>query len=949
MEGFPTMEQTDVYATLGESVNVVFEMEMTVVEETLIVTAEASPLISADRTGAKSNVGTAALETLPTINRDLTDFARTNPFFTVASDGEDPNSISVAGRNSRFNNIQIDGAVNNDLFGLADQGTPGGQSNAQAISLDAIQEVQLVLSDYDVRNGGFTGGLVNAVTRTGTNAWKGSAFYYTRDDSWVGEGADYLGDFGEFSEDQYGFRLGGPIARDKVFFFLNGEVRDTARPTGWSIDGTGGQQFKDGRAVPDATLFQSILAGYGYDPGSTGQNTLDNTSDNYFVRFDFNVAANHQLTLRHNYVDAENLINRPGSYTYEWPNEGYLMQNETNSTVGQLNSTFGAGNFNEARISYQTIEDQRNVLDVFPWIEIEQIAGESGEFEAGGEQYSTHNFLNQDVFELTDNFTMFRGDHTITLGTHNEFFDFENMFIPNGFGAYEFSSVADFATGISRRYRITRPQEGQDPVARFGVQQIGLYAGDQWAVRPNFTLNYGLRVDAVYLPDSPGYNPLVMETFGYSTSEMPDGEQVWAPRVGFNWDVASDGVHQIRGGVGIFSGRTPYVWVSNQYGNTGTVFEAITAYGVPFEPDPYNQPTDFPADSTQQVNLIDPSFKFPHTLRYTLAYDWKLPVWDLFFTAEAVFADSQKEIDYKNINIAQTGEFRSDGRPVYDEVSSEFYGAYLLTNTSKGKQRNVSLKLERPFRNGFYGFFAYTWGDSKVVNDGMSSQASSNWRYQPAIDPNNPGMTTSNFEVEHRFNAAASYRMEYGSGWASTFTLYYNLQSGRPYSTRYDTFQRFFDVNGDGEWNNDLMYVPSGPNDVVITNGTWEQLDAYISADSGLDKYRGRIVPRNASQAPWNHTLDFKFAQDIPIRSPHHLQLTFEIQNLWNLFDEDSGLLKFAEFGAVAPVQHQGYDDQGRPIYSLNRIVTDPENNPKFETHNIRSRWRAKLGLRYTF
>jgi hypothetical protein len=261
----------------------------------------------------------------------------------------------------------------------------------------------------------------------------------------------------------------------------------------------------------------------------------------------------------------------------------------------------------------------------------------------------------------------------------------------------------------------------------------------------------------------------------------------------------------------------------------------------------------------------------------------------------------------------------------------------------------VAVKIERPYQRGFYGFFAYTWGRSKIVNDGTSSRAVSNWQYVPSVDPNNVDVSTSNFQVEHRFNAAASYRWEYGTGWASTFTLYYNHQSGRPFSNIYDWRQWVYDVNGDGWWNNDLLYVPAGPNDVVITNGTWEQLDAYISQDSGLDKYRGRNAPRNVSNSPWNHSLDFRFAQDIPIKGPHHLQITFDLLNVMNLFDKESGLLRYAEFNTVSPVRHFGYTDDGKVIYSLNDIVTDPDENSKWETHNIRSRWRAKIGIRYSF
>lgn len=954
MDGFQPQQAGGVNVGLGQDQSLTFRLSLETVSEELLVVAESSPLINPSKTGAASQVATEMIETLPSIGRGLEDFARTNPFFTVSSVNQGPDFVSIAGRNGRYNSISIDGAVNNDLFGLAETGTPGGQAGTTPISLDAIQELQLVLAPFDVRQGGFSGGGINAVTRSGGNAFDGSVFYYLRDEDMVGDGPAILGDFGEFKEEQYGFRIGGPIWRDKVFFFANAEVEEGTQPTGFSIDGSGGQAFADGILVDEANLFrQTLIDRYGFDPGGLGQVSRDNPSDKYFGRIDWNVSDAHSLTLRHNYVDAAADVNRPGREIYEFPSEVYDFQTETNSTVLQVNSAFGSL-FNEFRVTNQTIKDRRAGKNGvrFPWIEIEDVDPSLAgvfQFQAGTEQFSTANALDQDIIELHDDITWLKGAHTITIGTHNEFFEFDNLFIQNAFGAYEFTNLADFvANRPARRYQFSFANPGQPLSAKFEVQQYGLYFGDLWAVKDNLTLNFGLRVDAPFFPDAPERNPLTETTFGFRTDEIPDGELLWQPRLGFNWDLSGNGSAQLRGGAGIFAGRTPYVWIANQYTNNGLAQTAITASNVLFNPDPDNQPSNIGSASRQDVNLIDPDFKFPTVLRYNLAYDHKLPWWNLVASAEAIYGDSRKEIDYANLNLRQTGTLAFDGRPRFGTVSSTFGGAFLIRNTDDGSSTNVAIKLERPYSNGIWGYVSYAWGESEAVNDGTSSRAVSNWQFNEAFDPNNAVAGTSDFEVEHRFNTSLSYRFNHASSYPTTVSLFYNLQSGRPYSSIFAAdFSIPGGVNGDGFFSNDLFFVPADADDVrIIGGGTWEQLDAYIRADKGLDAHRGETVPINSSVSPWSHSLDLHLAQQIPIAGSD-LELTFDLLNLGNLIDEDSGTLRFVNFSTVTVAELERIDPDGVPVISLRPVVTNPD--LKYTTHNIRSRWQAKLGVRWSF
>ena len=978
LEGFTTQEKTDIFLRLGQTLPLDFTLDLGAIEETVTVVGQADTLFSSSRTGAASNVSLQEIEDLPTISRGFEDFARTNPFMTTAQINAGSSAISVAGRNTRYNNIQIDGAVNNDLFGLADTGTPGGQADTTPISLDAIQEFQLVIADFDVRQGGFSGGSVNAITRSGSNSWKGSAFYYTRDQDWVGDLAEGQGgEFGTFEEDNYGFRLGGPIARDRVFFFVNGETVDQTTPTGFSIDGQSGQAFAGGALVDEAELFrQTLIDRYGFDPGGIGEDTRDTPADKLFGRLDFNLAPSHQLTLRHNYVDAANDINFPGTTSYEFPSEAYTITNETNSTVAQLNSVFGSNAFNEARLTYQTVKDRRGGRGglTFPWIEIEDVRGaldpQRFEFEVGTEPFSTKNSLDQDILEITDDYTWIRGNHTFVLGTHNELFTFDNLFIQNAFGAYQFATLDAFLNNLpARQWDFTIVPPGQAESQKFEVTQIGLYFGDQWAVKSNLSLTYGLRLDVPFFPDSPTRNPFTEAAYGFRTDEMPDGEQLWQPRLGFNWDIGGTARRQLRGGGGLFAGRTPYVWISNAYARTGIEQQFITVFNaVPFNPDPSGQqvPPGVPV-SIGEFNLIDPDFEFPQVLRFNLAYDHELPWWGLIGSVEAIYADSIQEIDYRDVNLRQVGNLPFDGRPVFEKIERGVTGAYLITNTSEGEATNVAVKLDKPAGRGLWGYLAYVWGDSEVVNEGTSSRAVSNWQFQEAVNPNRAETSTSDYEVEHRITGSLSYRFNPLTKWPTTVSLYYNHQSGRPYSYLLGTSFSFpdagrfppppgvpitddFSLNGDTGFSNDLFYVPSGPTDVVIVNSAgeditataWPLLDAYINSEECLRKHRGQIAPRNCNRDPWSSTLDLHLAQAVPV-GYGSLAVTLDVLNLANLFDEDSGMVRFVNFGTVTVADLRAVTADGRPVYQLRPLATP------FQIDNERSRWRAKLGLRWTF
>ncbi len=576
MPSFKDSEQSDVIVALGEERVLAFKLELARLAETVTVSVSTPP-IDVTRAGAGANINNMVKEMLPTISRSITDIARTNMYFNPQGLNEDTPAAAVAGRSQRYNSLQVDGAVLNDLFGLGSgAGVPGGNAGTQPISLDAIQEIQLVVSPYDIRQSGFSGGGINAVTKSGSNQLKGTAFLYGRNQAWVGKGITDTA-ISTFSDKQTGFSLGGPLVQNKVFYFATFDAGRKVTPTGFSVAGTGVQFGNE--ALVDR--FLSILSTrYGYDVGASGKDEFSRTTDNnkFFVRADVNLGSRHQLTVRHNFVDAVNDVGTPSLTGYRTPDNFYKFKSKTNSTVAQLNSRFGTA-FNEARVALTRIRDRRGAQDFeskpFPAVTVVLVG--STTITAGRENFSTANELDQNILEITNDFTMVRGAHTITVGTHNEFFGFRNLFIRDNFGNYRFSTLDLFEQGLAQQYDYSFSATS-DPkqAAEFDVNHMGFYAGDQWRVRSNLTITYGTRVDVVRFPKKPNANPAAEANFGYKTDIVPN-TTLWAPRAGFNWNRKADGTEQVRGGIGLFAGRPPYVWISNQFGNTGVDFTRIGA------------------------------------------------------------------------------------------------------------------------------------------------------------------------------------------------------------------------------------------------------------------------------------------------------------------------------------------------------------------------------------
>ena len=950
MSGFRPEKQQAVEVKLGEQATLDFKLQVASLVETVEVVGT-SQLIDTSRAGTAENISREAVESLPTIQRSLVDIARVSPYFNPIGLNEDPLAVSVAGRNNRYNNVQIDGAINNDLFGLAASGTPGGQTETQPISLDAIQELQLVVSPYDVRQGGFSGGGINAITRSGSNRFSGTGYFFGRNQDFVGEGISQT-PIATFKQNQYGGSLGGPIVENKAFFFGNIDFDRRDNPSGISVSTTG-QTF--GREA-EIDRFISILQNkYGYDPGGKEEFIRTVNSNKVFGRTDFNIAQGHQLIARHNFNDSLNDIGRPSITSYYMPDAFYQIKNRTNSSVVQLNSTFGTA-VNEARITFQRIKDRRGGQPSedrpFPFV---QVNLSSGSIRAGRENFSTANELDQDVFEITDDFTWMKGRHTLTFGTHNEFFKFRNLFIRDAFGNYTFDNLDLFEQGLAQSYSHSFSLTG-DPrqAAEFSVRQFGFYVGDQWRPASDLTLTMGIRADLPTFPDRPTRNPLTEETVGLRTDEVPGGV-LWSPRIGFNYAMSEDNREQLRGGLGLFSGRTPYVWLSNQYGSTGIEFQRVSvsrgsgAQRIPFITDPNAQHTAIGSAASNEINVIDPDYSYPSLFRGNLAYDRALPWLGLVGTAEFLYSKNVNDIKYENLNMRQTGT-RPDGRPVFSrDVVPGISDLIYLTNTDEGDAWSIAFKVERPFRDRFFANVSYLYGESRSILDGTSSQARSNWVnvYVPG-DTNNPPLARSNFDPGHRITASGSYQLPLPADFSATASFFYSGQSGRPWSANYG-----FDYNGDGGGTNDLLYIPASADEGYrFTSGTYEDLLAFVNAEECLSDFIGKIHERNACRSPWRNTLDFKFNLGLPIKRAK-VELTWDVLNLLNLIDHESGVQEYANFNDLLVVRPSVNNTTGVVTYDLRNLFGEDgaRQNPEdlYTRNDLLSRWQMQFGARIRF
>lgn len=992
--GYEDYVQNDIWLDLGQTfqLNVTMGVSQIAIAEVEVVGRRIRDyeVIDGNRTGAETVVGSEQIDVMPTVARDLTDFTRLTPQATVGDEGY----LTVAGINNRYNAISIDGAVNNDMFGLAASGTNGGQTGASPISMDVIEQFQVSIAPYDVRSNGFAGASINAVTKSGTNQVQGTAYYLFRNESLAGktptdnEGVERT-KLAPFNSTTWGASVGGPIIKNKLFFFANFERLNETTPLPFSFDDYDGDSDQ---AAIDA-LAQKLIDDYGYDPGVYLDKTKALESNKAFIRLDWNINRTHKLMLRHSYTKSILTdASASSSRSLGFSNNYMYFPSTTNTTSMELKSNFR--NYSNSLILSTTfVNDDRDPMgDDFPAV---RVYDGPATIYFGSEPYSTANGLKQQVVTLTDNFQIYSGAHTITVGMNHEFGSVYNLFMRKNYGEYRFSSVADFMADANpyqyeRGYSLVDDitGDGSAAAADFNMAQIGFYAQDEWQVMDNFKLTYGVRVDVpVFLtqPEEdthfntetlPAIEAAGWDVQGAQAGQMPKSQIMLSPRIGFNYDVTGEKQTQLRGGLGIFTSRLPLVWPGGSYTNNGVAIGGVYYRpDVPggddpivFEPDWQNQykaadfgGTDAPYGG--QVDLFAEDFKFPQVFRANLALDQKLP-WGLIGTIEGLYTKTLNNVNYYNINVSPdpAGNLPgADNRPIYDDTSidPDYTRVMLGTNTNEGYTYNITLQLQRPFSNGLMLSAAYNYGVAKVLNDGTSSQNSSQWRYMENVNGlNNLDVSYSDFSPGHRVTGLVSYSVEWIGALKSTFSLYYNGQSGRRYS-----YTVFGYLNGEGEYETaDLMYVPADQSEItlgeydsdlgdfVYTDAAtmWSDLDAFITNDDYLNTRRGDYAERNGAVAPFSHILDFRFSQDLFVNVADRrqtLQLTFNVFNLGNLINPDWGRRYYVPYGNYSLIYLEGFDE-GTPVYSF----TDSDEPWSIDDSGINSsRWQAQLGIRYIF
>ena len=953
--GFNPQRIEDIQLQLGESYDVVIDMSESATDagRDVVVTSVRSGI--SVKTGASTTIGQRQLNALPSISRSLQDFTRLTP---------QANGNSFVGTNNRFNNITIDGAVNNDVFGLSGSGTPGGQANTQPISLDAIQEIQVVLAPYSVTQGNFTGGGVNAVTKSGTNNFRGSAYFFGRNQNTVGKNVLTGAKNADFSNYQYGATLGGPIIKNKLFFFANAELQRITAPLSNNAGETGS-------AIKEATakaIAEHALNKYGYDVGGYGPINTKTQNDKIFAKIDWNVNAKNQFALRYNYINAfDDNISRSSTF-FRFGNNAYKFNNKQNVIVGELRSTLRNNMSNNLIVGYTRIRDKRQIAgSLFPQVTINNIDGISANSaEFGSQRSSTANRLDQDIFEFTDNLSMFVNKHHFTIGTHNEFFKFANLFINNYNGRWDFNSVEDFIADKPARARATYSRIAGNPMpeAAFSAAQLAFYVQDEYSASDFLKLTAGLRVDIPIFSDKPMANDSVVKYFpGHRTDRTPASTLLFSPRFGFNWDLNEDRGIIVRGGTGIFTGRVPFVWLSNQFSNDGMKFGTVDQKNPKtFIADATKQETAGVGSNRAEINLISEKFKIPQVWRSNLAFDfgfgegWKL-------TLEGIYSKTLNNIVYSDISRQESGTIKSaltngaDLRTAWaGRISpSNFTNVVLLQNSNKGYTYSLTSQLQKAFDFGLSGMFAYTYGQARSVNDGASSTALSNWEYVQVVNnPNNPELAISNYELKHRLVGSLNYGIKYGTDnlFGTNIALFYSGNSGTPYTYLYNG-----DLNGDGQFSNDLFFVPAKKEDIVFKNVTvnntvitpdqqWTNLDNFINNDPYLSKKRGQYTARNGARTPWEHHFDIRIAQDFGIRigeNKNVLQLTFDIFNVGNLLNKKWGHSYYVSNQANTLVT---YDTRGTaPGFQF----VAPSNGVGYQTSPFGSAWSGQFGIRYIF
>ena len=915
-----------------------------------------------------------------------------------------------------MNNFTIDGSQFNNSFGLGSSAQAGGRTGASAISLDAIEQLQVNIAPFDIRQSGFTGAGINAVTRSGTNEIEGSYYQTQRDNSsrYVGNRAAGVPVVAsKFDEKVSGFRLGAPIIKNKLFIFGNYEQLERTEPgTTWFSTGSPiatGTQISRTTYTDMETLSKFMKDKFDYNTGAWEGYSNTNASKKFLVRVDWNINDKHKLTARYVHHNSEAEINisnsnsaGAGSRTQSalsmaFANSGYIIMDNTRSAVLELNSKFSNTLHNSLIVGYdKQIEDRAYRSSMFPTIDI--LNGTTTYASVGFDPFTPGNKLDYNTFHITNNLTKFAGKHTLTGGVNYEKYQSNNLFYPASNGVYIFSSLQSFyaaaneslanggkpsVTNLPTRfqYRYSALPGAVDPMQVLKTQRIDIYGQDEYQTTDKLKVTLGLRTAVIDIEPTSLENKAVtaMSFVGGSklnTSTMPKTQVLWEPRFGFNYDVFGNKKTQLRGGSGVFTGRPPYVFISNQVGNNGVLTGYIdndnkgtTKYGFTANPGQYYIPSTPTLPSTFDLAFTDENYKFPQVWKTNLAVDQKLPL-GFIGTIEGIYNSNLNSVHYYNANFAvPTGVFAGvDNRAMYGRtdasvrINGNVSNAIVLTNSNNTYFNSLTLKLEYPYKKGVFGSFAWT---KSAAEDYMSagSIASGSWTSARSVNGNNDlSLSTSDFVSPNRLVGVLGYRIEYGKkyGGATSFSIGYVGNQGNPFS-----YTISGDMNGDRINGNELIFIPAQMADIrfqplVVGTRTYTEAEqqaafwSYIEQDKYLSKNRGEYAKRNASMIPMLHRFDVSIVQDIYLNvkgKRNTLQIRADILNFGNLLNDEWGVSQRATNPSVLAYQTTVANV---PYYKLATQkfadgTTGLITNTYSKNASVFDVWTAQLGIRYIF
>ncbi|HEV7701675.1 MAG TPA: hypothetical protein VGO43_15700, partial [Pyrinomonadaceae bacterium] len=972
----------------------------------------------------------------------INDFAKLSPFY-----GGGPFGGSIAGQDNRMNNITVDGSYFNNSFGLS--GQPGERTNVSPISLEAIQEFQVNVAPYDVRQGNFVGAGINTVTKSGTNTYHGSAYYDFRNETFGGtKTGNLLFNRGQLDYKLWGFTIGGPLpylrfgegspshavasGKDKAFFFFSYENEKTSKPAHTFTACNTGQTCQSGSVskvkASDLDTFSAFLQSkFGYDTGAYQGYNFSIPATKFLFRNDWNINSGNRFTFR--YLRLRSTTDNPistsnsggtagfgrgsnGLSFLSFQNSGYKIQENIDSYVGEWTSTFSPHVANSLIVGYTLQDESRpNTTKLFPLIDIHDgsasLSASTTLTSAGYEPFTPLNTLQYHSFQIQDNLSWYRGRHTYQTGMSFEQYHSLNIFFPSSQSIYSYRSFTDFyadanaflngtpSTVNPARFnvRYNNIPGSTIPIQPLDVKYVGVYGQDQWKIRENLNITYGLRVEVPFFGATGFANPLV-DTLTFrngdgsplklSTSKLPGRNVLYSPRLGFNYSPLRSAKLQFRGGTGVFSARPPYVWISNQIGNNGvltnitnldsTTGQAPGTFPYHFNPNPdaYKPAsvTGAPVAGAQDLNFTVPNYKFPAIWRSSFAVDYQLP-FNLIAGAEYLYSRDVNGTAYINANLsAPDGAFvGADNRPrwIADtcpgtglnagqqvKVNCAVVQAITLENSNVGRASNIAFTLEKRSSHGVWIKGGYAYGVSKNLVDASSTAGTSFGAIFTRGNPNAPELSYSSATMGHRVYAAASYHIDYFHFGGTTISAFWESKTQSTNSYRYSN-----DMNGDGT-QNDMIYIQKDPSETLfVANGAFTPAqesaawEAYINQDKYLSSHRGQYALRGAVFYPLRHQLDMSFSQDFHVKflgAEQHLQLRADILNFGNLLNHNWG-------GAVTPANNNfnplafvGIDaTTSRPTFRLNTFSSQLITSTFTRRVTGADVYTYQLGLRYSF